>query len=51
MDAHHDDSLLRACEQLIQVRRLDLAERELRRWLSHPHHAEGHSLPGWLVLS
>lgn len=46
MDAHHDGSLLRACEQLIQ----DLAERELRRWLSlHPHHAEAHSLLGWCL--
>jgi tetratricopeptide (TPR) repeat protein len=52
MDAHHADSLLRACEQLIRVRRLDLAERELRRLLSlHPHHAEAHSLLGWCLAA
>lgn len=48
MDAHHDDSLLQACERLIQVRRLDVAERELGRWLSmHPDDAYGHALMAW----
>jgi tetratricopeptide (TPR) repeat protein len=48
MDAHHDDSLLQACERLIQVRRLDLAERELGRWLSmHPDDAYAHALMAW----
>jgi tetratricopeptide (TPR) repeat protein len=51
MDAHHDDSLLEACERLIQVRRLDLAERELGRWLSlHPDDAYGHALMAWTLV-
>lgn len=50
MDTHHDDSLLTACERLIQVRRLDLAERELGRWLSmHPDDAYGHALMAWTL--
>jgi tetratricopeptide (TPR) repeat protein len=50
MDLHHDDSLLQACERLIEVRRLDLAERELGRWLSlHPDDAYGHALMAWTL--
>lgn len=48
MDTYYDDSLLTACERLIEVRRLDLAERELGRWLSmHPEDAYGHALMAW----
>jgi tetratricopeptide (TPR) repeat protein len=50
MDAHQEDGLLTACEQLIRVRRLDLAERELGRWLSmHPEDAYGHALMAWTL--
>lgn len=50
MDLQYDDSLLRACERLIEVRRLDLAERELGRWLSmYPEDAYGHALMAWTL--
>jgi tetratricopeptide (TPR) repeat protein len=45
MEATQEDGLLRACKQLIDVGRADLAERELGRWLSmHPEDAYGHAL-------
>src|SRR5687767_2250165 len=45
MEATQEEGLLRACEQLIAVRRLDRAERELARWPSmHPEDAQGHAL-------
>jgi tetratricopeptide (TPR) repeat protein len=51
MDAYQDDGLLTACEQLIGVRRLDLAERELGRWLSmHPEDAYAHALMAWALV-
>lgn len=50
MNLHSDPSLLEACERLIQLRRLDLAERELARWLSmNPEDAHGHALMGWTL--
>jgi tetratricopeptide (TPR) repeat protein len=51
MDVHYDDGLLTAAERLIEVRRLDLAERQLARWLSmHPDDAYGHALMAWALV-
>ncbi|HYR12221.1 MAG TPA: hypothetical protein VEQ60_30825 [Longimicrobium sp.] len=50
MDATREDGLLEACKRLVEMRRLDLAERELGRWLSrHPHDAHGHALMAWTL--
>lgn len=50
MESHDERAPLRLARQLLEVRRVQLAERELRHWLSrHPHDAEGHGLLGWCL--
>lgn len=50
MEPHDERAPLEAIRRLLEVRRVELAERELRRWLSrHPYDAEGHGLLGWCL--
>jgi tetratricopeptide (TPR) repeat protein len=50
MGANPEAGLLGVCQRLVEMRRLDLAERELGRWLSlHPGDAHGHGLMAWTL--